>query len=171
MNGIDSLVHVRALRTASVWLLVGLLAAGAGVGPRVLSNAPERVASGPALATAATAWLDSLVPPQAAKARRPFAAPERTDWHFVPRFDRKGLPLRDMTPAQQDLARALLRTALSEAGWTKAQVIMQLEEILRVKPSSSKGKYIKSISIAQTMGPGIDVDPQYSSNLLEEATA
>ena len=141
MNGIDSLVHVRALRTASVWLLVGLLAAGAGVGPRVLSNAPERVASGPALATAATAWLDSLVPPQAAKARRPFAAPERTDWHFVPRFDRKGLPLRDMTPAQQDLARALLRTALSEAGWTKAQVIMQLEEILRVH----EGKRAKNV--------------------------
>jgi large subunit ribosomal protein L1 len=46
-----------------------------------------------------------------------------------------------------------------------------LDEILRAKPASSKGKYIKSISVAQTMGPGIDIDPQYTQNLLEEATA
>ena len=46
-----------------------------------------------------------------------------------------------------------------------------LEEILRVKPAATKGKYIKSISIAQTMGPGVDVDPSITSNLLEEATA
>ena len=46
-----------------------------------------------------------------------------------------------------------------------------LDEILRAKPASTKGKYIKSISVAQTMGPGIDIDPQYTQNLLEEATA
>lgn len=46
-----------------------------------------------------------------------------------------------------------------------------LDEIMRVKPASTKGKYIKSISVAQTMGPGIDIDPQYTQNLLEEATA
>jgi len=46
-----------------------------------------------------------------------------------------------------------------------------LDETLRAKPAATKGKYIKSISIAQTMGPGIDIDPQYTQNLLEEATA
>jgi len=46
-----------------------------------------------------------------------------------------------------------------------------LEEILRVKPAATKGKYIKSISVAQTMGPGVDVDPSITSNLLEEVTA
>jgi large subunit ribosomal protein L1 len=46
-----------------------------------------------------------------------------------------------------------------------------LDEIMRAKPASTKGKYIKSISVAQTMGPGIDIDPQYTQNLLEEATA
>ncbi|MEO2058066.1 MAG: 50S ribosomal protein L1, partial [Thermoleophilia bacterium] len=45
-----------------------------------------------------------------------------------------------------------------------------LDEILRAKPAATKGKYITSISIAQTMGPGIDIDPQYTQNLLEEPT-
>ncbi len=43
-----------------------------------------------------------------------------------------------------------------------------LDEILRAKPSSAKGKYIKSITVATTMGPGIKVDPLKTRNLLEE---
>lgn len=43
-----------------------------------------------------------------------------------------------------------------------------LDEILRAKPSSSKGRYIKSITISTTMGPGIKVDPLKTRNLLEE---
>lgn len=43
-----------------------------------------------------------------------------------------------------------------------------LDEILRVKPSSSKGRYIKSITIATTMGPGIKIDSSRTSHLLDE---
>jgi len=43
-----------------------------------------------------------------------------------------------------------------------------LDEIIRVKPSAAKGKYIKSISIASTMGPGIKVDSMKVRDLLEE---
>jgi len=42
-----------------------------------------------------------------------------------------------------------------------------LDEILRAKPSSAKGKYIKSITVTSTMGPGIKVDPSMTRNLLE----
>ncbi len=44
-----------------------------------------------------------------------------------------------------------------------------LDEILRAKPASSKGRYIKSITVSTTMGPGIKVDPLKTRNLLEEA--
>ncbi|MBN1192252.1 MAG: 50S ribosomal protein L1 [Coriobacteriia bacterium] len=44
-----------------------------------------------------------------------------------------------------------------------------LDEILRVKPASAKGRYIKSISVSTTMGPGIKVDPLKVRDLLEEA--
>jgi len=43
-----------------------------------------------------------------------------------------------------------------------------LDEILRAKPASAKGKYLKSITIASTMGPGISVDPLRTRNLLDE---
>src|SRR5512133_567683 len=43
-----------------------------------------------------------------------------------------------------------------------------LDEVLRAKPAGSKGKYIKSITISTTMGPGIKVDPLKTRNLLEE---
>lgn len=43
-----------------------------------------------------------------------------------------------------------------------------LDEILRVKPSSAKGKYIKSISVSSTMGPGVKLDPLKVRNLLAE---
>jgi large subunit ribosomal protein L1 len=34
-----------------------------------------------------------------------------------------------------------------------------VDEIIRAKPASSKGRYIRSITISTTMGPGIRIDP------------
>jgi large subunit ribosomal protein L1 len=33
-----------------------------------------------------------------------------------------------------------------------------VEEILRAKPSAAKGKYVRSLTVATTMGPGIGID-------------
>jgi large subunit ribosomal protein L1 len=43
-----------------------------------------------------------------------------------------------------------------------------LDELVRAKPSAAKGKYIRTITIASTMGPGIKVDPTRTKDLLEE---
>jgi large subunit ribosomal protein L1 len=48
---------------------------------------------------------------------------------------------------------------------------MVLEEILRAKPASTKGRYIKSVVISSTMGPGIKIDPSRTRDVLEETTA
>ena len=42
-------------------------------------------------------------------------------------------------------------------------------EILRVKPSTAKGKYIKSVTITTTMGPGIKVDPLITRGFMDAA--
>jgi large subunit ribosomal protein L1 len=43
-----------------------------------------------------------------------------------------------------------------------------MDEVMRLKPSTSKGRYVKKIVVATTMGPGVQVDPQRKR---EEATA
>src|SRR6476619_6710679 len=41
-----------------------------------------------------------------------------------------------------------------------------LDEVLRAKPSAAKGKYLRKVSFASTMGPGIQVDANRTRNLL-----
>lgn len=43
-----------------------------------------------------------------------------------------------------------------------------LDEVLRAKPSAAKGKYLRKVTVATTMGPGIPVDPTRTRNLLDE---
>ena len=39
-----------------------------------------------------------------------------------------------------------------------------IEEILRLKPASSKGRYLKKITVSTTQGPGVPVDPSHLRN-------
>jgi large subunit ribosomal protein L1 len=43
-----------------------------------------------------------------------------------------------------------------------------VEEIVRAKPSASKGRYIHQITLTTTMGPGLRVDPARIRGILEE---
>jgi large subunit ribosomal protein L1 len=46
-----------------------------------------------------------------------------------------------------------------------------IEEILRARPSAAKGRYIRTITIASTMGPGVKIDPSRTRDLTEQETA
>jgi large subunit ribosomal protein L1 len=46
-----------------------------------------------------------------------------------------------------------------------------IEEIVRAKPAAAKGRYIRSITLTTTMGPGVHVDPTRTRDLVEEGAA
>jgi hypothetical protein len=79
---------------------------------------------------AADAFVASLEPEQRAKAVFAFEAAERFNWHFVPR-SRRGLPFKEMTAEQQELAHGILRAGLSRRGYVAASTIIELETVLR----------------------------------------
>jgi large subunit ribosomal protein L1 len=45
-----------------------------------------------------------------------------------------------------------------------------LEEVIRAKPSAAKGRYLKKVTFATTMGPGIPVDANRTRNMLEDVS-
>ncbi len=48
-------------------------------------------------------------------------------------------------------------------------IIAFIDRIIQLKPSSSKGVYLKGISISSTMGPGVKVDPLQVRSLIKAA--
>ena len=46
-----------------------------------------------------------------------------------------------------------------------------IEELIRAKPSAAKGRYIRSVTLATTMGPGVKVDPSRTRDIVEEPAA
>jgi large subunit ribosomal protein L1 len=46
-----------------------------------------------------------------------------------------------------------------------------IEELMRAKPSAAKGRYLRSITVTSTMGPGVKVDSSRTREILEEAPA
>jgi large subunit ribosomal protein L1 len=46
-----------------------------------------------------------------------------------------------------------------------------IEELIRAKPSAAKGRYIRTVTFASTMGPGVKVDPSITRNIVEEPVA
>ena len=69
---------------------------------------------------------------------------------------------------------ANLHLVIGKVSFTPQQLVENygaaLDEISRAKPSAAKGRYIRKITFATTMGPGIMVDPNRSRNLLEDTT-
>jgi large subunit ribosomal protein L1 len=65
-----------------------------------------------------------------------------------------------------------LHFIIGKAAFTETQLVENyaaaLEEVLRLKPSSSKGRYLKKVTVSTTMGPGIQVDPNRTRNVTDE---
>jgi large subunit ribosomal protein L1 len=66
---------------------------------------------------------------------------------------------------------ANLHFIIGKASFSEAQLAENyaaaLEEVLRLKPASSKGRYLKKVTVSTTMGPGIQVDPNKTRNVAE----
>jgi large subunit ribosomal protein L1 len=46
-----------------------------------------------------------------------------------------------------------------------------IEELMRAKPAAAKGRYLRSITLTTTMGPGVRVDPSRTRNVAEDGAA
>src|SRR6267143_6841426 len=79
---------------------------------------------------ATRAFLATLDPAQKSKAVLPFNSEERFRWFYTP-VSRKGVPLKELNASQQKAALALLHAGLSEKGYSKAETIRKLEDVLR----------------------------------------
>jgi large subunit ribosomal protein L1 len=91
----------------------------------------------------------------------------------------------DVTKAVQDIKggkinfrvdkQANLHIVIGKASFDTEKLVENygaaLDEILRAKPSAAKGRYIKKVTVATTMGPGIPVDPNRTRNLLVDDTS
>ncbi len=51
----------------------------------------------------------------------------------------------------------------------KENILAFVDRIIQLKPSTSKGIYLKSISLSTTMGPGVKVDPLDVRNMIKQA--
>src|SRR3546814_4818108 len=62
-----------------------------------------------------------------------------------------------------------LHFIIGKASFTEVQLAENyaaaLEEVLRLKTASSKGRYIKKVTVSTMMGPGIQVDPNRTRNV------
>ncbi|WP_066529415.1 50S ribosomal protein L1 [Corynebacterium bouchesdurhonense] len=66
-----------------------------------------------------------------------------------------------------------LHALIGKASFTPEQLAQNygalLDEVLRLKPASAKGIYLKKITVSATQGPGIQVDPSVQKNYTEQA--
>lgn len=58
---------------------------------------------------------------------------------------------------------ANVHVGIGKAGFETDALVTNLrtitDELIRVKPASSKGRYLKKVTVSSTMGPGVKIDP------------
>jgi hypothetical protein len=103
--------------------------APAGDSPVDAEPPPGPLASCSTIVAAASAFIAGLEAPKRASAVLAFEA--RKHYQFTPEPTRPGLPLRDMSEAQQGRAFALLKASLSDSGYEKAMLIRTMDNWLK----------------------------------------
>jgi large subunit ribosomal protein L1 len=70
---------------------------------------------------------------------------------------------------------AIVHLVIGKASFDGAQLLENyaavVEELVRAKPAAAKGRYLRSITITSTMGPGVKVDPSRTKDIVEDAAA
>jgi hypothetical protein len=123
-----------------------LAAAAAPVAQRAAPRpaSPSVAASDPTtrIVASAQALLATLDDAGRAKVQFPFEGPQKTRWSNLPSpmFQRQGLRLADVTPAQRTAVMSLLSTALSKDGYRKVTEIMHGDEVLRTGGDGRGGR-------------------------------
>jgi large subunit ribosomal protein L1 len=60
-------------------------------------------------------------------------------------------------------SRGVVQVPIGKVSFSREQLVTNfravLDELQRVKPAAAKGRYVRSVAMSSTMGPGIDVDP------------
>jgi large subunit ribosomal protein L1 len=60
-------------------------------------------------------------------------------------------------------SRGVVQVPIGRVSFTRPQLLANfravIDEVNRAKPAAAKGRYIRSVSLSSTMGPGVDVDP------------
>jgi hypothetical protein len=84
----------------------------------------------PQMEQRATEFLEMLTPELRQKATAEFDSEERENWHFVPKNNRQGVALKELTADQNKATLDLLKSALSDQGAMKVEAIMALEAVL-----------------------------------------
>jgi len=86
-------------------------------------------------------FLSSLNDQQREKIIYPFTHEERYNWHFVPKSDRKGISLSELSDVQKKKAFSLLKSCLSDTGYSKTIDIISLENVLQVLENRKDDSY------------------------------
>jgi large subunit ribosomal protein L1 len=65
-----------------------------------------------------------------------------------------------------------IHLGVGKVSFDRAQILENLhavmEEIYRAKPASSKGRYVRAVTLSSTMGPGVHIDPLLARKADEE---
>jgi large subunit ribosomal protein L1 len=70
---------------------------------------------------------------------------------------------------------AIVHLAIGKLGFEERALLENyaalMEEIQRAKPAAAKGRYLRTVTLTTTMGPGVRVDPARTRGIVEEAAS